>query len=488
MKERKRTVITTDGEVDDMNSFIRYLLYANELINEGLVLTSSVYHYAGDPEKGIEPYRWTGEDWVYRVIDNYEKVYENLKLHDEGFPEPNFFRQNYYVGNISYKGEMEQVTEGSEFLKQLFLDENDETLYVQTWGGTNTTARALKSIEEAYSNDADWAKIKQKVEEKLVIIIILDQDETYSEYIAKHWNIEVINDQSNFWHFAYFWKAEEESLTEKLGGEWYKKNIREGHGPLLEDYALMGDGRMIDGELFDEQRGAKEFLENHPEYQPYDFISEGDSPSFFHLFNNGLRSYEQPTFGGWGGRFIQQEKKFADNGVLDFNPYTARYEASYSLMRWMDDIQNDFAVRADWCVTSDFSQTVHYPEVEALTELDLAVTPGEKVELPVKAYDVNGHGVRYQWWHYHEASSYSDNQLLEKKMTFNKDDDAMGYVADFDPAVYKVVKIEKANTAIPIIHVPKDLETGQTLHIILEVTSDAATTLKTYRRFILTGK
>ena len=30
MTERMRTVITTDGEVDDMNSFIRALYYSNE--------------------------------------------------------------------------------------------------------------------------------------------------------------------------------------------------------------------------------------------------------------------------------------------------------------------------------------------------------------------------------------------------------------------------------------------------------------------------
>lgn len=34
-----RTVITTDGEVDDMNSVIRFLLYSNEMDLAGIVLT-----------------------------------------------------------------------------------------------------------------------------------------------------------------------------------------------------------------------------------------------------------------------------------------------------------------------------------------------------------------------------------------------------------------------------------------------------------------
>mgnify|MGYP000455688952 CR=1 FL=1 len=50
--EKVRTVITTDGEVDDMNSVIRFMYYSNEMDLSGIVLTSSVYHYAGDEKNG----------------------------------------------------------------------------------------------------------------------------------------------------------------------------------------------------------------------------------------------------------------------------------------------------------------------------------------------------------------------------------------------------------------------------------------------------
>ena len=36
-KVRPRTIVTTDGEVDDMDSFVRILLYANDLQIEGIV-------------------------------------------------------------------------------------------------------------------------------------------------------------------------------------------------------------------------------------------------------------------------------------------------------------------------------------------------------------------------------------------------------------------------------------------------------------------
>ena len=81
-QEKARTVITTDGEVDDRNSVSRALLYADEMDITGIVLTSSMYHYAGDNAKGIKPFRWTGSDWLYKYIDDYGKVYDNLKAHD----------------------------------------------------------------------------------------------------------------------------------------------------------------------------------------------------------------------------------------------------------------------------------------------------------------------------------------------------------------------------------------------------------------------
>ena len=227
---------------------------------------------------------------------------------------------------------MEKVTDGSEFLKNLFLDDDPRTLYVQTWGGTNTTARALKSIEEEYKDTDQWEEIQQKINDKLVLYIILDQDDSYSNYIAVNWpDLKIINDRSNFWHFAYAWKNHTDEVNSRLQGEWNLENIKEGHGALLNYYALMGDGNVIEGELEEEQRGIDAYLENNPQYNRYDFISEGDSPSFLYLIDNGLRSMEDPSYGGWGDRFGTDGEARWINNVLDFDPYTNRYESEYSL-------------------------------------------------------------------------------------------------------------------------------------------------------------
>ncbi|MBK0347115.1 DUF1593 domain-containing protein [Aerococcaceae bacterium zg-ZJ1578] len=485
MIEKKRTVITTDGEVDDMNSFLRYLLYSNEIDTAGIILTSSVYHYAGN-NNDIAPYRWTGTEWINEFIDCYEKVYPNLIKHAEGYPTAEYLRSIYHIGNITAPGEMEEETDGSRFLEKLIMDDDPRTLYIQTWGGTNTTARALKSIQERYQETAEWTKIKAKIEEKIVIYIILDQDVTYRDYIAKEWNITVINDKFNFWYFAYMWKQVHPELTSRLKAKWNLDNIRDNHGPLLKKYALIGDGNEIKGEVYEELRGTDLYLDTHPEYERFEFISEGDSPSYFYLFENGLRNAENPQYGGWGGRFSKIRNNLYRNEAVDYNPHTGRFESEYTLTRWFDDIQDDFAARANWCIAERFEDAAHYPSVRVET-LDQNAKPGQKISLKVTASDPNGLELSYNSWCYAEASSYWD---LSNINLFSEN--LLG-VAGLQVSIHSnimenpfEVDIAFANSNSATFTVPDDAKPGDTFHIITEVSNITETPLKTYARRILT--
>ena len=61
------------------------------------------------------------------------------------YPTADYLKSIIRVGNIEFEGEMEKVTEGSEFIKNILLDDDNQPVYVLIWGGTNTLARALKS-------------------------------------------------------------------------------------------------------------------------------------------------------------------------------------------------------------------------------------------------------------------------------------------------------------------------------------------------------
>src|SRR3978361_2207010 len=104
---KPRTIITTDGEVDDQDSFIRLLMYSNEFHIEGLIYSSSQWHYKGD-SKGTKmtsempstakrygegtDLRWPGTDWMQQSIDRYAEVYNNVVKHDKAYPAPSFLK------------------------------------------------------------------------------------------------------------------------------------------------------------------------------------------------------------------------------------------------------------------------------------------------------------------------------------------------------------------------------------------------------------
>ena len=483
MQERCRTVITTDGEVDDQNSVIRALLYANEMDIAGIVLTSSMYHYAGNPARGIEPFRWTGTQWLYDLLDAYEQVYPNLCVHAAGYPAPSYLRSVTKIGNITNKGEMDEVTEGSEFLKELFLDDDPRTLYVQTWGGTNTTARALRSIEQEHAGTRAWPAIQQKIYDKLVVYIILDQDENYGSYIAQAWpDLKVLNDVSNFWHFAYAWQLHADELNTTLHASWQRANIAGAHDPLMARYALMGDGKTVKGELDNEQRGWDSYLETNPTYERYDFISEGDSPSFLYLIDTGLRSLENPSWGGWGGRFGAD----GINSVADFDPHSQAWEASYTLTRWFDDINNDFAARVDWCSAPTFADANHAPRVSVAEGIDVTADAGSAVTLTAMGEDPDGDALSYHWWRYFEADTYNDGVTAPKL-----EDQDVGLVIDRtasveEGAVLDTIELAGADTARVSFVVPPDAKPGDTIHLVVEVKDDGAHRLKHYQRVVVT--
>src|SRR5262245_61511222 len=96
---RPRVVVTTDGEIDDRDSMIRFLLYANEFDIEALIYNSSRFHWLGNA--------WAGTEWISDQIDMYSRVYPLLRQHADNYPTPEFLRSRTYVGNITNVTEME---------------------------------------------------------------------------------------------------------------------------------------------------------------------------------------------------------------------------------------------------------------------------------------------------------------------------------------------------------------------------------------------
>lgn len=442
---KTRVIVTTDGEIDDQCSMVRFLLYSNEWKIEGIVTSSSQYHSHG--------HNWAGDDWVQPYLNAYAKVYSNLTKHDKNYPSPAYLQSRTKLGNVTEEGAMDEKTPGSQLIVNVLLDESDNRpVWLQAWGGPNTIARALKTIEEEHPEKMEY------VAKKIRFFFIWEQDSTYQSYIKPHWGKyhipTIISDQ--FQAIAYDWEKILPTEKQKyFTGKWMKSHILQDHGPLCALYKAKSNGN---------------------------FRSEGDSPAYLHTIPTGLRNLESPGYGGWGGRYTNvrgntwldpvpdstyqyPEGRWYTNTAWGREYMRMDYPDNQNLMReyfkplarWTDAIQNDFAARADWCVKS-YTEANHPPIVELAHSRDLTGQPGDTVQLSAQGtHDPDGDQLNFRWWQYQEADSYPGT-----------------------------IEIQNAGNQNSSFNVPADAQKGDTIHIICEVTDDGAPQLTRYQRVIVT--
>ena len=417
---KPRVIVTTDGEFDDRCSMVRFLLYANEFDVQGIVHSSSKFHWKGTDD--IPGRLWNDVSWMDTHLQAYADVYENLLTHHPEFPTPTYLESQVYVGNIDLAGAMEQETSGSNRIVEVLIDPDPSPVWLQAWGGSNTIARALKTIEEKHPEK------KKAVEEKAHLFLILLQDTTYESYIASHWpNLPVLLSTS-FESIGYPWKKRvPDTYATYYLGEWMNENLLFDHGPLLDIYRkhLYGGDRTSG-----------------------DFISEGDSPAFMHAIPNGLRSTQDPTWGGWGGRFKREEALWvsAEDGDDIFR----------NIYRWIPAYQRDFAARADWCVKS-YEAANHPPQVQLNGDENRTAKPGDTILLDAAAtIDPDNDALSFRWWQYKDADTYAQSVTI-------------------DP-------IDQSTTEVIV---PPDAREGDTIHIICEVTDGGSPPLTRYQRVVI---
>lgn len=456
--EKPRVIVTSDGEIDDECSIVRFMLYANQWDIEAIVTSSSQYHWQG--------HSWAGDDWIDPYLDAYEQIYPNLVKHDPAYPKPDYLRARTALGNVKAEGEMEEVTAGSQLIVKVLLDESDDRpIWLQAWGGINTISRALRTIEEEHPERM------AEVAKKLRFYFIWEQDATYQDYIRPHWgrfNIPtIVSDQ--FEAIAYRWKQiQPREMQPYYDAAWMKENILQNHGPLVSLYRAHNK---------DSERNGFQYFEG-------DFRSEGDSPAFLHTIVTGLRSLESPDWGGWGGRFVRvYENTWLDPVPAGFAYPEGRWYTSNAwgrqgtregktsvanpdyreyfrpMWRWTPALQNDFAARADWCV-KPYGEANHPPVVKLAHALDLTAAPGQALSLSAQGTtDPDGDALGYRWWQYEEADSFGGR-----------------------------VSIKSAESPVASLIVPANAKKGETLHVVCEVTDDGSPQLTRYQRVVITVK
>jgi len=60
---------------------------------------------------------------MHKAVDIYDKVYQNLSVHAEGYPYPDELRLRIFEGNVEFPGDFSKDSPGSDLIKKLIIDD-----------------------------------------------------------------------------------------------------------------------------------------------------------------------------------------------------------------------------------------------------------------------------------------------------------------------------------------------------------------------------
>lgn len=293
------------SDPDDIQSMVRFLLYANEFDVEGLIASSGTFANVANKQNILD------------ILNMYDQAYENLRRHDPRYPTADQLRSVTWEGSSgNWEKPANEIlgegkdSEASEAIAKVVDQSDPRPVWICVWGGPQEVAQAIWKVQHTRSTE-ELEIFLSKI--RIFMIGLGDkpgQDGSGQWLIDNFPNLFMIISQK-----TYHGMFAQHSPIGNL--EWLNTHIREGHGPLGAVYPSSG------------------YDPNNPGMQ------EGDTPSFMYLVSaaRGMNDPERPDQESWGGRYVQRDphKKHWFDGP-----------GAESVSKWLQKIQEDFALRADW--------------------------------------------------------------------------------------------------------------------------------------------
>jgi hypothetical protein len=247
---RPRVIVSSDiggSDPDDHQSMVHLMLYTDTLDFEGLISTQS---------------RGSRVEEILKIIDCYERDYQNLRTYSTNYPAPDALRaitKSGAAGHVGVSG-FGKATEGSDWIIKCARREDSRPLHILVWGGIYDVAQALHDAPDILP--------------KLRVYFIGGPNKQGSvnayNYLEQNhpalWMIE-----NNVTYRGWFNGGNQE-------GEWgnarFVSQHVAGHGALGEFFAPILNGT----------------------------IKMGDTPSLAWLLHGNP---DDPTQPGWGGQFVR---------------------------------------------------------------------------------------------------------------------------------------------------------------------------------------
>ncbi len=422
--DNSRLIVLADmgNEPDEVQQMAHMITCANEMDIEGLIAVTGKYLR---PESHEKYRRVTHPELFIEIINAYAKDLKNLKLHASGWPNPEDLKKVVCSGQTGYGiGDVGEgkSSPGSKLIIDAVTKKDPRPVWIVVNAGSNTLAQALYDYEKEHSELEVNAFVA-----KLRVFENGAQDNAGAWICAKYPKIHWI--RSNYQTYAYGGPGGTDGdLTTNLGpnywqpypysvsgqNDWLKENVMKNHGAIGKVYPERRYHGFRDGGL--------------------GFMEGGGTIPWIGLINKGLFDINQPSWGGWGGRFSTKKAPDFWSRHIDImkderaqSPfYTYRevsdhwvdpqdgkvYNDNYTpVWRWREAMFNDQISRMDWCSKS-FKDANHHP-IAALNGdtsnsiVKLDALAGEIISLDASAStDPDGNELIFNWWIYEEAGTY----------------------------------------------------------------------------------
>lgn len=429
-EEKHRLIILADmgNEPDEMQQMIHMITCSNEFDIEGLIPVTGKYLR---PESRIEYRRTLHPELFHQIIDAYEKDLPNLKKHSDDWPDPDDLRKKVAEGQKGYGiadvGEGNS-SPGSKLIEAVASNDDPRPLWIVVNAGSNTLAQAISDYQRSHS--------EKELEQFLSKMRVFENgaQDNAGAWICHHFP-QIHWVRSNYQTYCYGGPGGKDGDTSvNLGPNYWGGHAYSVEGQLAwqEEHIMNGHGSL--GELYPERRFGGGNL---------GFIEGGGTIPWLGLVNKGLFEINQPSWGGWSGRF--SKKRVADfwSRHLDIQVdeaqnapfYTYRevsdywvdpqdgkvYSGNYvPVWRWREAMYNNQICRMDWCVKS-YAEANHHPVAavdgdKANSILRVKASAGQKLEFDASAStDPDNDKLSFNWWIYKEAGTYAGE--IELKST-----------------------------------------------------------------------
>jgi hypothetical protein len=456
-----RVVIISDigNEPDDQMSFVRLLLYANELDIEAMIASTSTWQKTA-----------THPETMHAIVKAYGQVRPNLLLNAKGWPSAEELDQRVFAGQPAYgmgATGAGKWSPGSQALVKAIERDDPRPLWICLWGGVNTLAQSLIDLRAGHTA----AEVDRMIS-RLRVSSISDQDDA-GPWIRRQ--------------FPTLYYVVKPSLPN--GEEYYSATWTGISGDLYYRNSQGADTSLVTNEWLETNIRAKGPMGKM--YPRFMFIMEGDTPSYLGLIENGLNAYRRPDWGGWGGRYVYRQPYGEPHAIWtqggdEFFRATSQDRvmgidgAEYvsdqaTIWRWRKAFQNDFAARMDWTI-NDYDHANHSPELvvngqPGKAPIELSADARQIITLDgAGSKDPDGQPLHYKWWVYEEAGLTGTHGA---DVTISNPNSQLAQVTVNSPC--------RAPWLPGIIPCRGE----GVVHIILEVTDEGSPSLTSYRRIIL---